>query len=175
MQPRCSEMADAADDVAPPSDARTAACYTNRVWVERLQLTDFRNYAGLSLSVGPAPVVLTGANGSGKTNLLEALSLLDLRPGPAPRALSGAGAHGRRPGWAVAARLARRIGGVDIGTGLSPQRTPAAQRPRRAHRRRDAGRLRRARRARRDGLADAGHGRPVHRARRPSAAASSTG
>ena len=81
-----------------------AAASANRVWIERLQLTDFRNYAGLSLSVGPAPVVLTGANGSGKTNLLEALSLLTsgqgLRRAPYPEL-----ARMGRPSWAVAARL----------------------------------------------------------------------
>ena len=42
--------------------------------VRRLDLTDFRNYRSLRLDVEPAPVVLTGANGAGKTNLLEALS-----------------------------------------------------------------------------------------------------
>ena len=44
--------------------------------VRRLDLTDFRNYRSLRLDVEPAPVVLTGANGAGKTNLLEALSFL---------------------------------------------------------------------------------------------------
>lgn len=97
-----------------------------RIWVERLQLTDFRNYANLSLSVGPAPVVLTGANGSGKTNLLEALSLLTagqgLRRAPYPE-LARMGASG----WAVAARLATPLGGVDIGTGLSPEADAASR------------------------------------------------
>lgn len=97
-----------------------------RIWVERLQLTDFRNYANLSLSVGPTPVVLTGANGSGKTNLLEALSLLTagqgLRRAPYPE-LARMGASG----WAVAARLATPLGGVDIGTGLSPEADAASR------------------------------------------------
>ena len=44
--------------------------------VARLTLTDFRNYAQARLEPGPQPVVLTGANGAGKTNLLEALSFL---------------------------------------------------------------------------------------------------
>ncbi|MBT3932457.1 MAG: AAA family ATPase, partial [Rhodospirillaceae bacterium] len=44
--------------------------------VARLDLTNFRSYAALRLDVGPSPVVLTGANGAGKTNLLEALSFL---------------------------------------------------------------------------------------------------
>jgi DNA replication and repair protein RecF len=47
-----------------------------RLWIERLRLTDFRNYESLALDLDPDPVVLTGPNGSGKTNLLEAVSLL---------------------------------------------------------------------------------------------------
>jgi DNA replication and repair protein RecF len=41
-----------------------------------LHLTDFRSYAALELSLDERPVVLFGANGAGKTNILEALSLL---------------------------------------------------------------------------------------------------
>lgn len=41
-----------------------------------ITLTNFRNYAHLSLPLTPQPVVLTGANGAGKTNVLEAVSLL---------------------------------------------------------------------------------------------------
>jgi DNA replication and repair protein RecF len=113
-----SRMADARRaNAADGSEA--AAASAKRVWIERLQLTDFRNYADLSLSVGPAPVVLTGANGSGKTNLLEALSLLasgqGLRRAPYPEL-----ARMGRPSWAVAARLVTPLGPVDLGTGLSP-------------------------------------------------------
>ena len=45
-------------------------------YIEQLVLTNFRNYAQLSLSLHSRPVVLTGANGAGKTNILEAISLL---------------------------------------------------------------------------------------------------
>ena len=111
-------MADARHSRAEGSEA--AAASANRVWIERLQLIDFRNYAGLSLSVGPAPVVLTGANGSGKTNLLEAISLLTsgqgLRRAPYPE-LTRMG----RTSWAVAARLVTPVGPVDLGTGLGPE------------------------------------------------------
>jgi DNA replication and repair protein RecF len=111
-------MADARRAKAAGGSAAAAAS-AKRVWIERLQLTDFRNYAGLTLSVGPAPVVLTGANGSGKTNLLEALSLLTsghgLRRAPYPEL-----ARMGRPTWAVAARLVTPLGPVDLGTGLSP-------------------------------------------------------
>lgn len=44
--------------------------------VRELRLRNFRNYARLDLVTGSAPVVLTGENGAGKTNLLEAISLL---------------------------------------------------------------------------------------------------
>jgi DNA replication and repair protein RecF len=44
--------------------------------VRQVRLTDFRNYRQLRLDCGPEPVVLVGANGAGKTNLLEALSFL---------------------------------------------------------------------------------------------------
>lgn len=44
--------------------------------VLRLTLTDFRNYAYLRLDADICPVILTGENGAGKTNILEALSFL---------------------------------------------------------------------------------------------------
>lgn len=100
---------------ADPGSAGYAS--PNRVWVERLQLTNFRNYQNLSLSVGPGPIVLTGANGSGKTNLLEAVSLLTsgqgLRRAPYPELVRMSAT-----GWAVSARLNTPLGGVDVGTGL---------------------------------------------------------
>ena len=42
----------------------------------RATLTDFRNYAATQFEPGGTLSVITGPNGSGKTNLLEALSLL---------------------------------------------------------------------------------------------------
>ena len=104
---------------------------TPRLWVERLSLTDFRNYAALTLELGPEPVVLVGANGSGKTNILEAVSLLapgqGLRQAPFPD-LARNGGDG---GWSVAARVHTTLGAVDIGTGLAAgagqcQTAPAA-------------------------------------------------
>jgi DNA replication and repair protein RecF len=89
-----------------------------RLWVERLSLTNFRNYDALTLGLGPEPVVLVGANGSGKTNILEAVSLLapgqGLRQAPFPD-LARNGGDG---GWTVAARVHTSFGAVDIGTGL---------------------------------------------------------
>ena len=46
------------------------------VFIRKLILTDFRNYASLALDLKPGMVVFSGENGAGKTNLLEAISLL---------------------------------------------------------------------------------------------------
>ena len=55
------------------------------VWIQRLLVHQFRSYCHAEMELEPAPVVLTGANGAGKTNLLEAISFLS--PG---RGLRGA-------------------------------------------------------------------------------------
>jgi len=44
--------------------------------LNRLRLTDFRNFETLDLDLDVRPVCLAGPNGSGKTNILEAISLL---------------------------------------------------------------------------------------------------
>ena len=44
--------------------------------VHRLILSEFRNYAALDLVIEGQLVALSGENGAGKTNILEALSLL---------------------------------------------------------------------------------------------------
>lgn len=96
---------------------------SSRLWVERIQLTNFRNYAALTLEMGPEPVVLVGANGSGKTNLLEAVSLLapgqGLRRAPFPDLARAAGDGS----WSVAARVHTALGTIDAGTGLAASPT----------------------------------------------------
>ncbi|MET0668164.1 MAG: AAA family ATPase, partial [Methyloceanibacter sp.] len=54
----------------------TLAGLARRLFVGELKLTDFRNYVSAKLELDERPVVLVGDNGSGKTNLLEAVSLL---------------------------------------------------------------------------------------------------
>ena len=44
--------------------------------VRALALAQFRSYRAARLALDPAPVAVVGANGAGKTNLLEAVSLL---------------------------------------------------------------------------------------------------
>jgi len=90
-----------------------------RLAVRRLTLTDFRCYGRLRLETDARPVVLTGANGAGKTNLLEALSFL--APGRGLRRATLAEAARTEAGegapWAVAAILDGPGGRVEIGTG----------------------------------------------------------
>ena len=86
--------------------------------MHRLRLTGFRCYESAQLDLDARPVVLTGVNGAGKTNLLEAISLL--APG---RGLRGArldemdrqGAPAGE-GWTVAASVATP-GGSRFSTG----------------------------------------------------------
>lgn len=48
----------------------------DRMHIEHLSLTNFRNYARLEVSLPKAPILLHGANAQGKTSLLEALYYL---------------------------------------------------------------------------------------------------
>jgi DNA replication and repair protein RecF len=84
--------------------------------VARVALTDFRNHRDALLSPGPGLVVLTGENGAGKTNLLEAVSLLSPGRGLRGAALPEMARRDGPGGFAVAARL----GEVEIGTGTIP-------------------------------------------------------
>src|SRR5271166_4470467 len=56
--------------------SRNGAHPARRSRVRRLMLRDFRSYAALDLAIEGRLVVLCGENGAGKTNLLEAVSLL---------------------------------------------------------------------------------------------------
>lgn len=84
--------------------------------VTRLVLTDFRNHANATLSPGTGFVVLSGENGAGKTNVLEAVSLLAPGRGLRRAALSEMARQGGADGFGVAARL----DDVEIGTGAQP-------------------------------------------------------
>ena len=81
--------------------------------VSRLTLTDFRSYPSATLEPGAGFVLLFGENGAGKTNLLEAVSMLAPGRGLRGAPLSAMARQGSSGAWAVAARL----GGTEIGTG----------------------------------------------------------
>jgi DNA replication and repair protein RecF len=96
------------------------------------------------LEVAPAPVALAGPNGTGKTNLLEALSLLS--PGRGLRGAKLTELQRKSPLstepadgvfadslWAVSARVARSDGTWEIGTGLATPHQPEARPARALH------------------------------------------
>jgi len=88
----------------------------------RLSLTDFRNHAGADMAAGPGLVALHGDNGAGKTNILEAISLLAPGRGLRRAALSDMVRDGATGGFAIFAEL---LAGADLqpvalGTGIEP-------------------------------------------------------
>jgi DNA replication and repair protein RecF len=117
----------AVQDMRPLGEARAIPA---KLAVTRLSLTNFRSYAVGELTTTGAAVVLAGQNGAGKTNILDAISLL--APG---RGLRGAKLNDHvRKGplanfsgtpsealWAVAATVRRGETEYEIGTGLTEQ------------------------------------------------------
>jgi len=101
------------------------------LFVKKLKLTNFRNYKEAEVELEPCTVIITGQNGSGKTNLLEAISLLV--PG---KGIRGAklntidkknfedGEDGAFHGlpWSIYAEIATPSGDVSIGTGREANR-----------------------------------------------------
>jgi len=113
-----------ADAHATPSDHHPgidrSGAQSCETWVEHLTLTNFRNHAMTRITAGPRPVVLVGHNGAGKTNILEAVSLL--APGQGMRRavyadMTRVRGDGRSE-WAIAARLHAHGDALTIGTGF---------------------------------------------------------
>ncbi len=105
-----------------------------RTWIGKLTLTDFRNYASATLTAGPEPAVLFGANGAGKTNCLEAISLLTAGRGLRSLPFSELARNGGAGGWAVAAKVFAGGGEIEIGTGVQAASRRGSERARAAHR-----------------------------------------
>ena len=96
-----------------------------KVTVHSLALTTFRNYAEATMAFDGRHVVLTGDNGSGKTNLLEALSFLSPGRGLRRAVYADAARQGADRGFSVFARLDGMDGSVEIGTGVTAGETGA--------------------------------------------------
>ncbi|CAN7268649.1 DNA replication/repair protein RecF [Pararhizobium sp. LjRoot238] len=91
----------------------------HKVFLSRLKLSDFRNYAALSLDLNARHLVLTGENGAGKTNLLEAVSFLSPGRGLRRAAYADVVRVGAETGFSVFAELDGMDGPVEIGTGTA--------------------------------------------------------
>jgi len=88
----------------------------------RLSLTDFRNHAAADMAAGPGLVALHGDNGAGKTNILEAISLLAPGRGLRRAALPDMVRDGAGGGFAVFAEVqaAADLSPIALGTGMEP-------------------------------------------------------
>ncbi|MER9852917.1 MULTISPECIES: DNA replication/repair protein RecF [unclassified Mesorhizobium] len=87
--------------------------------ISKLTLTNFRNYAALTIDLAQGAVVFSGDNGAGKTNLLEAISFLTPGRGLRRAPYADVAREGGDGGFALHARLDGPDGQVEIGTGIS--------------------------------------------------------
>lgn len=96
------------------------------MFISGLSLHDFRSHQQIRLQAEAGLVILTGENGVGKTNILEAISLLSpgrgFRGSPLPDLVRREG----EGGFAISAKLhplesSGRIDPVTIGIGLAPR------------------------------------------------------
>jgi len=106
------------------SDRPSTGDARRRFSVSRLTLTDFRCYAHLRLDIDARPVVLYGDNGAGKTNILEAVSMLVPGRGFRRATLSELARSGGDGRWAVASTVETPTGPVGLGTGFTPPDLP---------------------------------------------------
>ncbi|MEO6091523.1 MAG: DNA replication/repair protein RecF [Novosphingobium sp.] len=89
----------------------------------RILLTGFRNHRETALDSPARFNLLVGENGAGKTNVLEAISLLAPGRGLRRAGLSEIAARDGDGSFAVSATLSLAGGTVTLGTGIGPERT----------------------------------------------------
>src|SRR5256886_11658109 len=95
--------------------------------IRRLSVSNFRSYHAAQIEVGAGPVVLVGPNGSGKTNLIEAISFLAPGRGLRRALLEDVAFSEGYGSWAVAADVEGALGLPPRGTGReSPTRGDTA-------------------------------------------------
>lgn len=90
--------------------------------LDRILLASFRNHRDTALDGTAQFNLLVGENGAGKTNVLEAISLLAPGRGLRRASLADIPAQGGPGSFAVSADLASPGGSVRLGTGVSPER-----------------------------------------------------
>jgi DNA replication and repair protein RecF len=99
-------------------------------FIRRLTLSNFRSYHAAQVRLDrPGPVVLTGANGAGKTNLIEAISLLAPGRGLRRATMEELAFSEGDGAWAISAEIEGMLGLATLGTGIDPpageESTPA--------------------------------------------------
>lgn len=109
----------------PAAGAAGFSASTQKIHVRQITLSHYRNYSVLKQDFTAGRIILTGLNGAGKTNLLEAVSLLS--PGRGLRRaayadIASAGSSAANAGFAVSAQLESSLyGETHIGTAAQPR------------------------------------------------------
>ncbi|KPQ06943.1 MAG: DNA replication and repair protein RecF [Rhodobacteraceae bacterium HLUCCA12] len=85
-----------------------------------LELSHFRSHRRTELTFDGRPVVFAGANGAGKTNLLEAISLLSPGRGLRRAAIDALSRQPQGIGWKIRATITRNGTPFEIDTGAAP-------------------------------------------------------
>ena len=88
--------------------------------IRRLTLRDFRSYAALDARFGSRTIALTGENGAGKTNILEALSMFSPGRGLRRAEIGLCARHDGPGGFAVSIELETDGRILQLGHGLEP-------------------------------------------------------
>ena len=88
--------------------------------INRLTLTNFRSYRAATVAPDAQMVVLTGRNGVGKTNMVEAISFLTPGRGLRRATLDEVAFAEGDGSWAVSAEIAGALGLATLGTGIEP-------------------------------------------------------
>lgn len=91
-----------------------------RPLVRRLTLNDFRSYASVDIRLGSQLVVLTGENGAGKTNILEALSMFSPGRGLRRAEIGECARREGAGGFAVSIEVETEEAVTQLGHGLEP-------------------------------------------------------
>jgi DNA replication and repair protein RecF len=84
----------------------------------KLKLSNFRSYRQAALELEGRAALFLGANGAGKTNLLEAVSFLAPGRGLRRATLEDVAAVEGDGSWAVAAEIEGALGEASLGTGI---------------------------------------------------------
>ena len=96
--------------------------YYNHFYLKKLNLTNFRNHSSLSMKTPESAILIYGENGCGKTNILEAISLLSQGKGIRKSKIEdyftqSVFNNNTQKSWGINADIVTPDGNINIGTG----------------------------------------------------------